>query len=67
MSIIDSMREFEQQRIEWRDEHKDYFEFMENPDNSHKCDKCPENSGFEGQCLPCGQQNCWVDCHCNLL
>ena len=46
--------------------HKLYVEFMCNPNNSHKCENCPENRNFdswEGK-LPCGQQNCWVDCHC---
>ena len=44
----------------------EYLDFMYNPKNSYNCDKCPENScfdGWEGK-LPCGQQNCWVDCHC---
>lgn len=42
-----------------------YKEFMYNPSNSHNCDGCPENKNsdnWEGK-LPCGQQNCWVDCH----
>lgn len=44
----------------------EYLDFMYNPKNSYNCDKCPENSGFDGWegKLPCGQQNCWVDCHC---
>ena len=41
----------------------DYIKFMYNPNNSLNCTECPENSGFSGK-LPCGQQNCWVDCHC---
>lgn len=43
-----------------------YIEFMYNPENSHCCDGCPENREFSswGGNLPCGQQNCWVDCHC---
>lgn len=50
-------------------ERKDYFEFMFNMDNEYKCDHCPENREFdnwEGK-LPCGQQNCWVTCHCESL
>lgn len=45
---------------------KAYKEFMFNPENSHNCENCPENrehSSWGGN-LPCGQQNCWVDCHC---
>ena len=45
---------------------KEYLKFMTNKDNSHKCKNCPENmefDGWEGK-LPCGQQHCWVDCHC---
>lgn len=45
--------------------HKKYCEFMFNPNNSHKCELCPENEGMKGLNLkPCGQYNCWVDCHC---
>lgn len=43
---------------------KEYKEFMEDPNNSHSCNNCPENKGnFHEADLPCGQQNCWVDCH----
>ena len=43
-----------------------YIEFMYNPANSRNCANCPENRSFDswGGNLPCGQQNCWVDCHC---
>lgn len=44
---------------------QDYSDFMTNPDNEYNCDHCPErgvNSNDYG--LPCGQQNCWVTCHC---
>ena len=43
-----------------------YKEFMFNPENSHNCENCPENREYSswGGNLPCGQQNCWVDCHC---
>ena len=40
----------------------EYRRWMQNPENSHNCENCPENSGYDG--LPCGQQNCWVDLHC---
>ena len=33
------------------------------------CDECPENKDFddwEGK-YPCGQQNCWVTCHCREI
>lgn len=32
-------------------------------------DECPENKDFddwEGK-YPCGQQNCWVTCHCREI
>ncbi|MBR4590204.1 MAG: hypothetical protein IKO36_06005 [Bacteroidaceae bacterium] len=47
-------------------ERNEYIDFMYNPKNSHRCGDCPENRGFSswGGNLPCGQQNCWVDCHC---
>ena len=53
----------EQERKEYIEE---YIDFMCDPKNAYNCDKCPENSGFDGWGgkLPCGQQNCWVDCHC---
>lgn len=43
-----------------------YIDFMCNPDNAYNCDHCPENHGFSswGGNQPCGQQNCWVICHC---
>ena len=47
------------------EEEREYIKFMYNPSNSHNCDGCPENKNsdnWEGK-LPCGQQNCWVDCH----
>lgn len=48
------------------EEEREYIKFMCNPKNSHNCDECPENKNsdsWQGK-LPCGQQNCWVDCHC---
>lgn len=48
---------------EWR---RHYLEFMYNPRNVENCSECPENTGasdWQGQ-KPCGQQNCWVSCHC---
>ena len=48
---------------------KEYMDFMFNKDNEFNCDSCPENRGHDGNGfdyrLPCGQQNCWVTCHCN--
>ena len=49
---------------EYNDE---YIEFMNDPNNSHNCVKCPENAVFDawpGNRLPCGQFNCWVELHC---
>ena len=37
--------------------------------NEYNCDECPENKDFddwEGK-YPCGQQNCWVTCHCREI
>lgn len=48
------------------EEEREYIKFMCNPKNSHNCDSCPENKNsdsWQGKLL-CGQQNCWVDCHC---
>ena len=48
------------------EEEREYIKFMYNPKNSHNCYECPENinsDSWKGK-LPCGQQNCWVDCHC---
>ena len=36
--------------------------FINNPDNSHRCDICPHNIGCK-VALPCGQYHCWVDLH----
>lgn len=55
------------ENVNERDEYiRAYKEFMYNPDNSMNCRDCPENRDFDsyGGNLPCGQQNCWVDCHC---
>lgn len=46
---------------------EEYVDFMYNPGNSHRCEECPENHGcssWQGN-FPCGQQHCWVDCHCH--
>lgn len=43
---------------------KEYRQFMSDPDNSHRCEKCPANREEDDlPGLPCGQQKCWVDCH----
>lgn len=45
---------------------KEYLKFMNDPENSHRCDECPENNGCSNwqNKLPCGQWKCWVDLHC---
>lgn len=45
---------------------EDYLRFMNNPENSHNCESCPENHGCDNwqNRKPCGQWNCWVDLHC---
>lgn len=42
---------------------KEYKEFMSNICNEYNCNECPQNRG-DNNGLPCGQQNCWVTCHC---
>ena len=51
-----------------KEEEQKYIQFMNDPDNICKCEVCPENSGFDSwqNRLPCGQQNCWVWCHCQV-
>ena len=49
-------------------EKQEYLAFMYDQGNEFNCQNCPENIGadsWQGN-LPCGQQNCWVTCHCNL-
>ena len=44
-----------------------YLKFMYSEDNAYNCDECPEQGSSyrgPGNPLPCGQQNCWVVCHC---
>lgn len=43
--------------------HAEASEFLFNPCNSMNCVKCPENRGMDEN-LPCGQQDCLVDVHC---
>ena len=43
---------------------EEYIEWMYNSDNEFNCSECPHNDGFDNGCGPCGQQNCWVTCHC---
>ena len=45
------------------EERRAYIKWMCNPKNELNCSECPENNGEKGK-LPCGQQNCWVTCHC---
>lgn len=47
------------------EERNKYIEFMYDYKNEYNCENCPENRGdFPHDKLPCGQQNCWVTCHC---
>ncbi len=49
-----------------KSEIKKYKDFMYNPENENNCSECPENVGttWPENIRPCGQQNCWVTCHC---
>lgn len=35
----------------------------------YESEECPENRNFDSwqERNPCGQQNCWVDCHCGKI
>lgn len=46
-----------------KDALKEYQDFMCNPKNEYNCNDCPER-GISSTGHPCGQQNCWVTCHC---
>lgn len=51
------------------EDRKKYVKFMYDSKNEYNCDECPENKNFddwEGK-HPCGQQNCWVTCHCREI
>ena len=47
-----------------------YADWMYNPQNEYKCASCPHgNDGMDKNRSdyvvgPCGQQYCWVTCHC---
>lgn len=45
----------------------EYRKFMCNMNNEYNCSECPENKELDNHNdkLSCGQQNCWVTCHCN--
>lgn len=46
---------------------EEYKAFMYNAKNEHNCKECPMNEGHnnaETNYKPCGQQICWVTCHC---
>ena len=45
---------------------KAYEHFMFNPENIGNCAECPENVGSPNG-FPCGQQHCWVTCHCEQI
>jgi hypothetical protein len=48
-------------------EREAYIRFMYDESNIGNCSQCPENRDDDGwqNRLPCGQQNCWVECHCH--
>lgn len=60
-------------KLAWKEakhmkEREEYIEFMYNYKNEYNCENCPENRGdFPHDKLPCGQQNCWVTCHCKEM
>ena len=43
-----------------------YCGFMYEKGNAFRCSECPENRDMKSvdSVGPCGQQNCWVVCHC---
>lgn len=48
---------------------EEYIEWMYDNSNEFNCSECPENQDMEGEQHrhPCGQQNCWVSCHCKNI
>ena len=43
-----------------------YREWMNTESNIFRCSECPERKdGRYHSCLPCGQQNCWVEVTCH--
>lgn len=47
---------------------QEYLAWLYNRDNICKCERCPDNEGFDagisGSRFPCGQFHCWVAIHC---
>ena len=42
--------------------------FLYDPANKGNCENCPYNEwNSNSRGLPCGQQNCWVDCACRQI
>ena len=48
-----------------KSDYQEYISFMNDPKNIMNCDSCPENSHRKESNLPCGQQHCWVELHCD--
>ena len=47
-----------------KEKREEYIKFMYDLRNELNCDACPENQDMVFKKYPCGQQNCWVTCHC---
>lgn len=54
------IKENESNRVE--NEAKRIRAFTADSSNSLNCSECPFNRDDRSSNLPCGQQNCWVDC-----
>ena len=66
-----SREEWKELYAKRRDEYMQAYEgFMYNSKNRLRCSECPDNEGYtsgSSRVYPCGQQNCWVDCHCGQI
>ena len=60
------VRDLREVRTITEKQRQEYIRFMCDPQNICRCDRCPENRDMDGwqRRLPCGQQNCWVEVHC---
>ena len=64
------IKEWEKLREENPEQYKkEYCKFMYDENNTGKCNECPHGDDKDHSKYPfnypCGQQNCWVTCHCN--
>lgn len=44
---------------------KQFMDWLHNPQNICNCENCIYNMDNTASRYPCGQQNCWVEVHCD--